>query len=217
MIILLHGGGALGISQKISQIKKDFDTLSVVEISGKNSSFANARSEYLTPQLFSEKRLVILEDFSDLEFELLEDREDLTLVLKFSKLLPSNSKILKEALSKKIQILLFEEAGETPIFPFLDKLGEKNPKALEEFERNHDEWGGQYIFSMMFYLLRRMLISSKKAPAFIVQRLERQKRNFSILEIKNLYKFMLENDFKIKSGLIDEKLALTLVVNKFLN
>lgn len=216
MVLLLHGNGLMSLSNKISQIKKDFDPLTTVELSGKDTSFNNAYLEVLTPQLFSESRLFILEDFNDLDLREINDLKNTTIIFKFNKLLPKNSTILKSAQDKRIQIISFEEPGETPIFPFLDKLGDKNPSALGEFEKFHSEWGGQYVLTMIGYLLRRLVLTSKKAPAFIKERVDRQKRNFSLTQLKDLYKSLVETDYKIKSGLIEEKIAITLLVEKII-
>jgi hypothetical protein len=50
----------------------------------------------------------------------------------------------------------------------------------------------------------------------VLQKLNSQKRNFDLQKIKLLYKIALETDFKIKSGLIEEKLGLTMILRKVL-
>lgn len=218
MIILIHGGGLAATSKKISEIKKSFDPLTVQEFSGKQTEFEQAIIGLSTGGLFSEKRLVILEDFDEkVGLDKVPDADGLTVVFKTNKNLTVSSVLLKKAVLKKAQIFNFTEAGETSIFPFLDNLADKNPKALKQLEDYLDEWGGQYVLTMVFYMLRRMLQSPKKLPPFIQQRIAKQKQNFSTERIAGLYNEGLETDYKIKNGLMEEKIGLTLFVNEVLS
>ncbi|MBI2338144.1 hypothetical protein HYU95_03075 [Candidatus Daviesbacteria bacterium] len=70
---------------------------------------------------------------------------------------------------------------------------------------------------MSFYLLRNLAVTSKKAPQFVKDKLQRQRKNFSLEKVISLYKEVLEIDFKIKSGLLEKPQAEFLLVNKFLN
>lgn len=221
-LIILHGNGLSAISQKLSDIKKNFDPLEIQTLSGKEWDFEGVVIELSTPQLFSDKRLVVLEDFDppaggQMGLDKLPDDPDLTVVLKISKILTQNSVILKQAAALKAQIFQFSEKDETSIFPFLDNLAEKRTQAFLDLEKYLGEWGGQYVLTMIFYLLRRLIMKPKKLPEFVIRKIERQKKNFSLEEIKNLYKQTLETDFKIKSGLLEEKLGITLLVNKILS
>ncbi|MBI2022622.1 hypothetical protein HYS97_02150 [Candidatus Daviesbacteria bacterium] len=216
-LFLIHGNGLVGQSNKISQIKKNFDSLAIVEISGKETDFKQAVLDLSTPQLFSDNRLMVLDGFDeDVDLASLPPDESLTVVLRFTKQLNSSSLIIKSAQKLKAEILLFSEEEETSIFPFLDALAEKAPQALNQLDKLIDGYGSQYVLTMMFYLLRRQVIGSKKLPPFIMQKIERQKRNFPKEKIEKLYKFGLETDFKIKSGLMEERLGLTLFADKFL-
>lgn len=215
-IIILHGNGLSAISNKLISIKKGFDPLAILSLSSREKDFATALMEISTGQLFSQNRLIILEDFDDVDLDKLPEDENLTLVLRFSKDLRENSVLLKQAYKKKAQILLLSEEKEKNIFPFLDELAEKNPQSLKKLNRLLEEFGGQYILTMIFYLLRRLLMSPKKLPSFVVQKINKQKQNFPLEKIKELYRYALETDFKIKTGVIEEKLGLTLLVDKIL-
>lgn len=209
-LIVIHGNGLSAISQKVSEIKKGFDNVSTTEINSKERDFDQAVVAVATPSLFSEKRLVVLEDFEKIDASKLPADGDLTVVLRFSKQLPATSGILKQ----KGQIINLSERDEKNIFPFLDKLADKNQDAAVEIDKFLEGFGGQYLLTMIFYLLRRMVQTTK--PGFMAGKIEKQKKNFPLERIKTLYKDSLETDFKIKSGLIEEKLGLTLLVNKFL-
>lgn len=201
---------------RVSSLKKDFDAESITELSFKNSSLGELKLESQSVSLFSEKRLIILEDFSDINLEDLPQDENLTIILKFSKTLPSNSLLLKQAQKLKAQIIPFSEEKEQSVFPFLDALAEKNPKALVFLESLYKDYGSQYLLTMIFYLLRRMVVGAKNLPPFVVKKMEAQKRNFPLERINYFYKKTLETDFKIKSGLIDEKMALFSLSEEFL-
>lgn len=213
-LIIIHGNGLTAILNKISLIKKEFDKNSIKEISAKEMSFERAMLDVSGGSLFTEKRLFLLEDFDDsIDLSKLNIDSETTVVLKISKNLSSNSKLLKLALSVKAQIINFTEKEEVTVFPFLDKLAEKK-NALEDFEILYKTYGSQYILTMILYLLRRLLLPAKNLPLFILKKMELQKKNFSEEKIKTLYKNVLETDFKIKKGLVDEKTALTLLILK---
>lgn len=211
MIYLFHGPGKLGMLNRISQIRKNFEG-EIREISGK-AAWNEIKLELQTTDLFSDKRLVIVEDPTEIDLTSLPD--DLILILKFSKTLASNSVLLKN-LPKGVVVESFPEEKETSIFPLLDFLSEKNPKALLELESHLDEWGGQYVITMLFYMLRRFILPAKNLPPFVLRKMEVQRKNFSLEKIKYFYKEILETDFKIKQGLIEEKIGLYLLAEKFL-
>lgn len=217
-LIILHGSGLSAIANKIFATRKNFDPLAVTEINCKEKDLGQVLAEISTPQLFAEQRLVVLENLEPAsDLSKLPGDEKLTIALKFSKKLLPASEILKSTLRFKPQTILLEEKDETSIFPFLDMLGEKNKRAFGELGKYLEEWGGQYVLTMIFYFLRRMVISSKKMPSFMAAKIDRQKKNFNLEKIQELYKEVIETDFRIKSGLIEEKLALTLLVEKILD
>ncbi|MBI2595229.1 hypothetical protein HYW46_00650 [Candidatus Daviesbacteria bacterium] len=216
-LIIMHGSGLSALSHKLSAIKKGFDQISITELNCKDVGLGQVLAAIATPQLFSDKRLVILEGF-DPGFKLtgLPEDENLTVVLKSNKKLTASSEILKSTASSKPQVILFEEKGETNIFPFLDMLAEKKGGAFGQLENYLEEWGGQYVLTMIFYMLRRLILPVKKLPPFIAKKIELQKKNFRLEKITFLYKEALETDFKIKNGLIGDKLGLTMLVEKII-
>lgn len=211
-LILIHGSLQDSVLKKLSEIKKTFDSLAVTEIS--NNSVFNLSS----PGLFSEKRLAVFEnpDIKTVEKILEETDPDLTVIIKQSKSLEKTSPVLKKIIEMKGEIIEFNESNQTSIFPFLDMLGTLNKNSLKEFEKNYPEFGGQYLLTMLAYFLRRMIQKPKSSSDFMIQKIETQKRNFPLEKIKSLYKEIIETDFKIKQGLIEEKLAVTMLVQKIL-
>lgn len=220
-INILHGGGLVALSQKVSQIKKDFDPLSVTQISGKDSGFDEALVNFSTPGLFSEKRLVVLEDFDltagNVDLEKFPDDSELTIILKASKELTQASVVLKQAKKLNALVFLFKEQDEKSIFPFLDALAEKRKEAYQLFEKNYEAFGSQYLLTMIFYMFRRLISKPRNnLPGFVIQKTENQRRNFGMEKIRELYLTALMTDFKIKSGLLEERIGLTLLIGRIM-
>lgn len=216
-IAIFHGNGLSAISQATSKIKQGFDPLSIIQMSGRSSTWNQARLALASGDLFAGKRLVILEDFEpDFDLAKLTLDDQVTLVLRFAKTIPATSLTFKSVQSLKVQISRFEEKDEVSVFPFLDDLADQKHTALVKLEELLEEYGGQYILTMIFYLLRRMVYSPKKLPPFIAQKIARQKMNFPKEKISELYRQALGADFKIKSGLIEDRLGLLLVAQNFL-
>lgn len=208
----------IAMSRAISAIKSKFEPMAVSEFNGKSQSIEEALMGVATQDLFSVSRLILLENFTDkTDLSKLTTDSLTTVVLRHNKPLTASSILLKSAREIKAQIQEFSEADEVSVFPFLDLLGEKKPAAFVQFEKVYSEYGSQYIFTMLYYFFRRMIVTPKKTPSFALQKLERQKNNFPLDKIQTLYQQTLETDFKIKSGLIEEKVGLTLLVEQILS
>lgn len=216
-IYILHGAGINEILKKIDLIKKEFDPLSILTISKKNLKSESVLNEIISPGLFAEKRLAILEDFDEsFEIENLPDDENLNLVLKFTKALPAKSKFLNLQ-RKNMKLSFFPEEKETSIFPFLDAICNKNPKALEDLEKLYVKFGGQYILTMFIYSVRRIILPLKTNNSFAMKNIENLKKSFSKEKILKFYLSILEIDFKIKTGILDERSAIQNLSIKLIN
>ena len=113
--------------------------------------------------------------------------------------------------------LFFPDAKAISVFPFLDYLAAKDKRAFLEIEKLKTAgFDIHYLLTMAFYLLRSLAVTPKNAPDFVRKKLARQRTRFSMEDVKNLYKDLLEIDFKIKSGLLEQSQAEFLLVNKFL-
>ncbi len=64
-LVIVHGNGLVAMLNKIADIKKNFDPLSITQLSAKQKSWDLISQEDLAPSLFSTKRLVIVEDIDD--------------------------------------------------------------------------------------------------------------------------------------------------------
>lgn len=209
-IILIHGSLQDLVSKKVSEIKNNFDPLGISESDGTEISL-NSQS------LFAEKRLIIINNPDLMIVEnILENKDgELTIILRFSKSLEKSSPILKKLIGTRVEVFSYIDPHQENIFPFLDMIGNKSKKAFIELEQNYDEFGGQYVLAMLGYFLRRMIIGSKSD--FMNQKILSQKKNFPLEKIKKLYKEIIMTDFKVKQGLVEEKLGVTLLVGKILD
>lgn len=209
-LILIHGSLQELVSKKVSEIKNNFEALEINESDGSDISL-NSQS------LFSEKRLVILNDpnLKAVENVLENEHPELTVILRFSKTLEKSSPILKKITGAKVETFSYIDPHQENIFPLLDMIGNKNKSAFAELEQNYEEFSGQYVLAMLGYFLRRMIIGSKSD--FMNQKILSQKKNFPLEKIKKLYKEIIITDFKVKQGMLEEKLGVTLLIGKILD
>lgn len=219
---LLHGPAKEASRKKLIELKQKFDTNSVV-VFEEGSDLQLMLGTLSTSSLFSDERLIILEnppeDFSNYTLNLASRSEPipLTLIFWFDHLLSEKKPILEFVKRLKGEILFFPEAKEVSIFPFLDYLANNDKKAFLELDKlKKAGFDTQYFITMVFYLLRNLLITPKNAPQFVKNKLEKQRKNFSKEKITSLYRDILEIDFKIKSGLLDTDQAEFLLVEEFL-
>ncbi len=217
-LVIISGNAPVSSGNAVNNLKKNFDLMSIIEVHAKDQTWAEATLSVATPSLFSEQRLAILRDYfkvSETELKSL-DGPDLTLALVFSKPLPPQSEILKYALSQRAQVITLDESKEESVFPFLNHLMEGNERAFSELDKLTQTYGTQYLLTMIFYSLRRLILPPKNASDFVKKSLAKQSQNFPLEKVKEFYRKTIETDFKIKSGLTDEKLALHLLVEEFM-
>lgn len=207
-LLLLHGPAKTASRKKLVEIKQKFDTNNVV-VFEEGSDLQTILGSLVTPSLFSDSQLIILENPpEDFTFDSFDLSDSLTLILWFDH--EVNQKKLKG------EVLFFPEAKEVSVFPFLDYLAAKDKKAFLEADKLKK--GGfdiQYFITMVFYLLRNLIVTPKSAPAFVKDKLQRQRKNFNMDQITKVYRDILEIDFKIKSGLLEKDQAEFSLINLF--
>ena len=97
-------------------------------------------------------------------------------------------------------------------------MGNKKPQAFIELNKTRPDGSDtQYLLTMIFYLLRSLAVPPKNAPPFVKQKIAKQRSNFTDEELVDLYKYVLENDYKIKMGLIEPTQAEFNIISKFVN
>ena len=207
-LVLLHGPARVASRKKLLDLKQKFDPNNVV-VFEEGSTGKDISDNLMSNSLFTDERLVILENPpEDLIFDSFDFLDSLTLILWF------DHEIKK--IPQPAQVFFFSEGKEISVFPFLDKLAARDQTAFLEMDKlKKAGYDGQYLITMIFYLLRSLIATPKTAKPFIIQKLQRQRKNFTSGKITNLYKDILDLDFKIKSGLLEKKQAEFLLVNLF--
>ena len=214
-LLLLHGPAINNSRKRLVEIKQKFDASSVV-VFEEGADLQTILGILLTPALFSDQQLVILEnppeDFAN--FSLFPS--PITLILWFDHEV-SKKPVMEWVRENKGQILYFPESKEVSVFPFLDLLAVKDKKAFLELEKlKKGGFDVHYFLTMVFYLLRSLVVTPPNAPEFVRKKLAKQRAGFSRERIIDLYKDLLEIDFKIKSGLLEKDQAEFLLVNRFI-
>lgn len=207
-LLLLHGAAINSSRNFALEIKKKFDPENVV-VFEKGADPKNILDTLAATPLFNESKLVLIENPPE-DFNYTLYPNPCTLILWFD----------HEVDTKKyrgFEVLYFPESKEVSVFPFLDCLGNKDQKAFLELHKlKKAGFDIQYAITMIFYLLRSLVSAPKKAPDFVKKKLVKQRARFRPVDVKNLYKDILEIDFKFKNGLIEQKEAEFFIVNKFL-
>lgn len=213
---LLHGLGISASRKKLIDIRSAFDSNNVITFDD-NANIQEVLASLNTQSLLSNEQLIVWENApEEIALDLSPVTSHLSLVLWFDHKLKESSKILKWFREQKGEVLNFEESKEVSVFPFLDLLANKDKKAYLEMKKLKDNGFEIYYFlTMVFYLLRNLVTTPKNAPDFVRNKLERQRRNFTQEEIKEIYRNLLEIDFKIKSGLLEKEQAEFLLVSMF--
>lgn len=214
-LLLLHGSGISSSRKKLLELKQKFDPGSVITFDPSAQWPAQDPGQIMaslqTMSMFGEERLVIIENPSvDLVLDLSPLTSHLSLILWFDHEIDPKK-------YPKAEVLFFPEGREISVFPFLDLLANKNPEAFLEMDKLKKAYDSQYVITMVFYLLRSLVYLPAKSSEWVKKKAARQRANFTDEDIKNLYKFILEVDFKVKSGLMEPSQAEFLLVHRFAN
>lgn len=135
----------------------------------------------------------------------------------------------KETITVQDVELLVKAKIDSNIFALIDALGHKNSRqATRELHKLLDSGKNElYILTMIVYQFRNLLIvkdlSERKKSfwqiknesglhPFVLQKAFSQAEKFTLEELKNFYQRLLDFDIKIKSGKIEPKLALDMIV-----
>lgn len=213
-LLLLHGPAKAASRKKLIDLKQKFDTNNVV-VFEEGSDLQTILGSLTTPSLFFESQLVILENPPEDFINFTLNPSPLTLVFWFDHEVLDKKPIM-QWVKKNGQVLFFPEAREISVFPFLDYLAVKDQRAFLEIDKlKKAGFDTQYLITMVFYLLRNLAVTPKNAKPFMIEKLQRQRKNFSLEKTTNLYKEILEIDFKIKSGLLEKSQAEFSLVNLF--
>lgn len=208
--LLLHGSAIKASRIKLQELRKRFNPDNVV-VFEEGANLQTILGALATPSLFSDQQLIILENPA-------EDLSNCSLSTVTCNLALWFDREIDPKKWPGFEYLFFPEAKEVSVFPFLDFLAAKDKKAFLEMEKlKAAGFDIFYLLTMTFYLLRSLAVTPKNAPDFVRRKLEKQRTSFDLEKVKELYKEMLQIDFKIKSGLLEKGQAEFLLVNQFIN
>jgi len=131
----------------------------------------------------------------------------------------------KNASTLKAKVVLNNKAQTSNIFKFVDSVFFQNKNAsYEELEKLTEEGNDPfYILSMLLYGLRNIThakfttVEFAKKSSFVREKALIQTKNFTHQNIKDLFAFMYDMDKKLKTGLINQEIALVYTIEKILN
>ncbi len=217
-VIILSGPGEVNKRIEMSRVKQQFSgsTVSVYDLSVNKLSDIDLA---LTSQsLFDElDKLIIIENTpDDLDLKKLVKKDNPATLLFLASTPKTLSGLLSSAREIKAKIINFEVEKEVSAFPYLDGLIEGKQSVFEELQKLLNEYGGMYILSMIYYLLRRNILPLPES-VFMQKKINAQKQKIPTDVWPQLYKVALKTDFTIKSGNLPENIALTKLTQEFIH
>lgn len=214
-VALLYGPGEVGKRDQLVEFKSAFKG-EVVVIDLKTQSLAELDNILHAISLFdTAARLIVAENTPEsLDLTKIQNALADGLVLLAGNL-KSSSKLLESAKEVNAKIYSFEGEKEVTAFAFLDMLIEKDKGAFRELEKLFNEFGGVYILMMIAYGLRRNILPLPSS-SFAAGKITRQRVNFSMDDWQRLYKMVLDTEYRIKSGVVPERLGLTFLTHSII-
>ena len=148
-------------------------------------------------------------------------------IIKISSFVGKENKVTNEIIDR-----LSQKKIENDIFKLIDYIGEKNSSSAVKILNDMIQEGESVlgIFAMISRQFKTVLqvkqLQIEGVPIndickrlnirqFVVNKALKQSRNFSDDTIIDMLNFILENDFKIKNGLIKDTLAVEILVSKY--
>lgn len=217
-IIVLLGSGESRKRGEMLKIKEQFspDAVSSFDLSIKKISDIDLSLSSLSLFDASDKLIIIENTPDDLDLKKLVKINNSATLL-FLALSPrANSKLLLSAKEINAKTIVFEAEKEVSAFSYLDNLIEGKKEVFGKLQELLDGYGGMYILSMIYYLLRRNLLPPPLS-SFMQNKIKSQKQRFILEDWQKLYLLTLKTDFAIKSGILPEKIALTKLTLEFVN
>jgi DNA polymerase-3 subunit delta len=131
----------------------------------------------------------------------------------------------KEEITEKDIKILVNPNNVTNIFDTVDAIAQRNKRKAIDLIKNHIEKGESAIFLLATIASQiRNIISVKSSDGeraydlgmhpFVFSKSLSQSRNFSLEELKRIYARIVELDFQIKVGKIDQNIAIDMLITE---
>lgn len=217
-IVVLCGSGESKKREEAQRIKEQFvpDVISTLDLSIKKISDIDSAITSLSLFDTSDKLIVVENTPDDLDLRRLVKINNPTTILFLASSPRTNSKLLSSASEIKAKTISFEAEKEVSAFPYLDNLIEGKKEAFGELQKLLTGYGGMYILSMIYYLLRRNLLPMPPS-SFMQNKIKSQRQKLTLVNYQELYLLTLQADFAIKNGTLPETTALTKLTQEYLN
>lgn len=226
MITILHGDNVFESRKQLDRIKSSFEG-EIISLDGKNLSETAFIQSTQSQFLFSTEKLVVVENFlsdvargrnpSEAAGKISAKGDKKKIKLDFSKIEPEiifwedkelGKTILDEFKDVKTKVLLFKTP--TTIFKFCDALSPKNcPNLVFLLRECLKTAEPEYVFIMIVRQFRLMLNPGGSAP-WQQAKIMNQSKSFGQNRLKEIYKKLLEIDYKTKTGQSPQNLEFNL-------
>lgn len=211
MIFLLYGPDVASCRAFLLNFKKNYSD--IVVISGKKQT---AASLHLPEEenLFGGKKLFIIEDFAPKQKEPLEELGNIDIVITSQELTTPPSWVSKS--------WLFKQAETLSNFKLADQiaLGQEKQALLTLSRLLKQRTPSELIIGSLvrqFRLISLVLSGETEAVSkspFVISKTSQQAKSWNFSKVKKALILILKADFEIKTGLLDQEVALTIVVSK---
>ncbi len=217
-ILVLSGPGEVSKRTQMLKIKQQFSESSISTYDLSSDKLSEINLAISSQSLFSSSEKLIIAENSpdDIDLKKMVKQNNPATLLFLTKSTSQTSKLLFSAKEIKAKIINFEPEKETLVFPYLDDLIEGKKEAFLELEKLLSEYGGMYVLTMIYYLLRRNFLPSSKST-FMQKKIKSQKQKFTRSDWQRLYFMSLKSDFAIKSGSFPENIALIKLTEEFIS
>lgn len=214
MITILAGPGEVQKRGELIRIKSRYSPENTATVDLKRASVHELILQLQSQGLFEDdKKLMVIEGAGE-TLDLLELPEGNTDLVILTGPLKAGSKLLVSGAGKKAAVVRFEAEKELLAFSFIDALLEGKKSAHIELEKLFETYGFMYVLTMVYYGLRRNFLVQRSD--FIRQKISKQRSHLGVDGLRKLYQEAIRCEFEIKSGLLDAKLSLFGLVEKFL-
>ena len=212
MITIVCGQDLFSSRKKLAEIKISSKASEKVTFSAKDLDQETLLKEISSLTLFSEHKLLIIEDFfqqKKIQFKIFEElAERIELVLWESTELPRGARF-----AKNVQIINFKP--KQIVFKYLDSLVPKNQKLALSllFKAFSEDLGESVIFYFLIRHLRLLMFSKMKDSRslflgenqgdWLFDKYNTLAGKFDFKKLKRIYELLYESDFRLKTGRLD--------------
>lgn len=207
MITILHGDNIFASRKELDRIKTSFEG-EIISLDGKKLSETDFVQATQSQSLLQENRLVVVENLLSDKNRKISNFLNINDDLIFWEDKELGKTVLDEFKEVKTKVLLFKTP--TTIFKFCDALSPKNGPNLVTLLRECLKTGEpEYVFIMIVRQFRLMLNPGGSAP-WQQAKMMSQSKSFGQGRLKEIYKQLLEIDYKTKTGQSSQNLEFNL-------